>query len=573
MGIDAFSAAIGESAPLPLGSNNVGRIVEFPVATPVVEFPAGVPIGANVGGLVVGGDGIGAAAAVVGSGIAAIGAGLSAPVSLPVIGGSIAIAAIVGGVIGYFMQPPVGSTGSSYVGKPFAVVSKGTPGKYLVGLQAAGGGYQNGSGVEAYAPISVSYATFPTQSGVVGGLSGSIGDIDGNSIPYQYISGFLAVNISGAWLSLLDPGGAVPFPGTAVPPQREIDIRPRPSDVFNDLMKRGLPGFPGGDTIPTRPPVPTPVRPGNRPNSPPAPGLRAPTTGRTAAPLPDAPGAWTIDPIIPKENVPQNPVPKEKNRERDASGIIITGGNCPSPCPPVDLSAVLQAIADVKLSVLDDLQLDTDVWNFLKPKDPPRIKICDVSQPVDSFPLIIETLARLFGFEKAIKIGFKPDGSDDTFCDVSSALQKIGQPTETILIAPDTPQRKPNTQVLVCWFNLDKKVIKQRVRLQIPDAKDVSTQVIKETLPVRIYGGWRCSFRFPTGEQIAGYFLNPDDGFAYLEKAITVLSNLALTDSVARIKTFDAQNSGSIPSGTEIFPVRAFLSDGSSLINSYILKE
>jgi hypothetical protein len=570
VGVEAFGTAIGESSPLPLGSNNVGRIVEFPPATPIVEFPAGVPVGANIGGVVVGSDGIGAASAIVGAGFAAIGGALSAPVSAPVIGGSIIGAAIIGGLVGYFTQPKPGTSPATYVGKPkFTGDNLGTPGKVykVFYLEEIGG--QNCPSGEGNENFTLQLAPFGVFK-----FPGKFGTCEGKDIIQPVVIGGSPFDPTGS-------GNVVVAKVLRIEPPDDtaeqvpvvnggISVAPSPERAFNEGMRRGLPGFPGGDTIPTRPPVPTPVKPGNKPNSPPAPGLRAPTTGRTAAPTPEG-GAWTIDPIIPREDTPSNPVPKEKNRQREADTVVITGGNCPSPCPEVDLSPVLEAIQAVKTE-LDDVNEDTN--NLIERvgfASPPVQLTCGVPVPIPTVEEYLTLLDGKVGIDQAIKIGKKPDGSDMTYCTVGEALEAIGKPDTTIIIAPDSPQRKPNRKVLVAWFNLDPKIIKQRVRLQIPDAKDVDTATLKNALTDRIYGGWRVSLRFPTGENISGYFQNPDTGMAYLENVISICSNLVLDSEVARIKTFDAQKASSISSGTTIYSVRGFLSDGSSIQNSYIL--
>lgn len=559
MGQIVFDAALQAVETVAKGGNTVFKIAEFAPSVPVEIYAAGEAVGTPIGGLVIGSEGVGAAAAVLGAGIGAVGAGLSAPVSAPVIGGGILLGAIIGAAIGYFTQPAAGSAAATYTGS------------------TGGGNGTYGDNTKTYNivwPISNS-GNAPALLNV----PGPIGDVAPEYIPgvstpgnagfvlFHSTNGGTKIN-DGLWFYPSPSSNPVPTitlaSNNAVVGQNGavtgVAFTPSPLQNFNREVGRIAPALSPSQPVPTRAPVPNPVKPANKPNAPDLPGIKAPQTGRTATPFPKGGGGWTLDPNIPKENTPSNPVPKEKNKEREVGLIVPTlPVTCPSPCPDLDLSEVLAKIAEVK----QELDLVEDRIGFVAPSD---VLQCGQVSSVPSVQSYFEAVDLKLGFNLPLDV---PEGTnnDEDVCDLSTALESVLSVVPSVTVVQGFEVKALRNGCLLIYFNVDQKVIKARVSMRIPNPIAGLTKAsILAAVGNRIPGDWLVSLGFDDSTEIKGWFASEAAGRAYLT-AVAPLANLTFDPDTAFTATHRPGKGTSLPAGTVVYPVCAYLVDGGGQAN------
>lgn len=563
MGIEAATAFL--STPAQLSPAIAPQVLSG--VSNVLNYGFSIPPGQFVAPGIVTGAGVLAAGEVLGYGASAVAATLLTPEVLAV-AGTLAIAAMVAATIGASRQAPNTSIPASDL-NPVT----GTGGTYGVAGQSVYiygtiDGARASAGFPAVAPVTAS----PGQTINPGCSFLNFGNVD-------FIYTYTSANESGTNEIICQykddqvPGVVVTDAGTGEelnPFAPGVEQTQSPEKAYATPLAQQLPGYPTpkgvGDPVAGKAPQRSTV---NAPDGTPLTRTSAPGTGATVDTKPGTGTTTAHDPGTGKTTtITPDPKTAESNKTSSTNTIIPTiPTSCPDPCPPVDFSAVLEAIANVKA----ELDLVTDRIGF---QSASLVTQCGSSEAVSTVQQFFEAVDGKLGFEDAL---LPPDGvaGTDDICNVSEAAKALLEVVPSVTVVQGFEVRSVRDSQLSIYFNVVTNIIKTRFLISVPSPiADLTPAIIRQNCDNRIPGDWLVSLTFDNAMEIKAWFADPDEGEAYLIQ-LAALSTLPYTSASAFTKTNRPGKGPALAVGTVVYPVVALLFEGNGQAGyraRYVLK-
>lgn len=554
------SAAVGRY----LGS--ISSLPDFSIAalTPTLGFilPTTAQPSFGLGGISPTGA-LGAAALFVGSGAAlseatiataAARAFLLAPVAAPVAVGSVALAALIAYALYQLTNPQATQTPSTQAppapgaGTTYGVKTK----RYRLELT----GTTQGTSYE-YTDYAGAYAVAWTGSVSQFGRTDWTGNCQTqvNAAPLSPGGGSLAKSTPGEGTG--PPGFRVLEMGTGIPATANevsgVTVVTTPAQASSNTTKTGIPGYPlakgVGDPVAGRNPAVTQV-PNSVPNRAPQTRLTDPKTGRTVDTVPGTGVVIAKDPLTGTTiaTTPDILLPLPDLIGGIGQGTGTGTTVCPDPCPDLDLTPVLEAVAELSTDVAS---LSTRVGYDL----PEIYRHCGTDLTVSSVQQAITCLDLKLGLDEALALVTEPPTAQPV-CTVGAALESLTSLAPSITVIQGFEVGAIRDTLIHIVFNADGK-LQQHASMSIPMPVPLLTreQILAAVAPLE-RGDWLCQLQLESGRHLQGWFTGIEAGRTYLFNVSALCASPPKTDGYSA--TYRQNKGPTANQGAALSPVKAF---------------